>query len=191
MGATPGWPAASRALSSRWPAQWADRLHNQELPRPALNEGECHIDSGRLFVAIFDLRFGQRGTAIQTPVHRLETLQMAAIDDLGQSPDDVGLERKIHRQVRLDQPQIPPCAQNQLLRLDLLTRVFTTVLPNSPAVTLWPGLPTFFSTFSPIVARAVPTRHVGRAEPGKRFRFDNDVLRILLIACPTWSSPLA
>ena len=63
-------------------------------------------------------------------MHRLETpVQMAAIDDLGQCADDVGLELKIHRQVRVGPiPEYPHAHKVSFLRLDLLTRVFTTVL---------------------------------------------------------------
>ena len=78
-------------------------------------------------------------------MHRLETpVQVAAIDDLGQSPDDVGLELKIHRQVRVGPiPEYPHAHKVRFLRLDLLTRVFTTVLPELSRCDFVAGLTDF------------------------------------------------
>ena len=132
--------------------------------RIAINEGERHINRGGLLVAVFDLSLSQRRTAVQTPMHGLETaVQVPTIDDFRKRADNVRLKGKVHRQIR-----VGPIAQYThshkigFLRLYLLARVITAVLPKLSGGDFMTGLTDLlFDIELDGQPMAVPAGHVG------------------------------
>ena len=90
-----------------------------------LGKGKAHVHGGIGAVGVFHLGLGQRGTAVEAPVHGLEAPEHeAGTHDGGQRPDLLGLAGRAHRQVG-----VVPVAQHAqahevgLLLLDLLAGV--------------------------------------------------------------------
>jgi len=149
---------------------------------PALGIGERKgdVDGRRLLVLVFDLGLGQRRAAIEAPVHRLQALEEeAALVDLAESADLVGLVAEGHRQVG-----VVPLAQHAeadeilLLALDLLggkgaAQRARLVGRQVLAVQL-------LDLVLDRQAVAVPARHIGRVEAGQRLRAHDDVLEDLV-----------
>ena len=126
---------------------------------------KLHVDGKRLLVFVFNFCFGQRGAAIQAPVHRLEAAHdVAAIDDLGEATQLFGLEGRLHRQVRL----VPIGEHTKTLEVftllgDLLVGVFAALLAEGLGVELVADLAEFlFDLQFNRQAVAVPTRHERR-----------------------------
>ena len=59
--------------------------------------GKADIDGFGGFVFVFDFGFGERGAAVQAPVHRLvATHHVAARDDFTQGADDARFRLRLH-----------------------------------------------------------------------------------------------
>ena len=142
-----------------------------------------HIDRRRGLVLILDLRFGQRRTAVETPVHGLEAAaDMAARVDLRQRPQHVRLVAEVHRLVRI----FPLAEHTQpleigALQIDLPGGVFAAQDAELRRVDFLPDLAVFlFDRDLDRQAVAIPTGHVGRTEAGQQLRADDDVLEDLV-----------
>ncbi|MEF8735105.1 MAG: hypothetical protein V5B35_00330 [Candidatus Accumulibacter necessarius] len=101
---------------------------------------ESDIDRRRGLVFVFDLGFGQRRAAVETPVDRLEALvEVALLEDGTERTDFVGLGLEVHRQVG-----IVPGAENAeadevlLLALDLFAGEGAAQLAHRSAGTCLP-----------------------------------------------------
>jgi hypothetical protein len=129
---------------------------------------EGDVDRRRSLVFVLDLGFGQRRTAVETPVDRLEALvEVALVENAAERADLVGLGLEVHRQVGL-----VPGAENAeadevlLLALDLFAGEGAAQFAHAVgrdvlAVQL-------FDLVLDRQAVAVPARHVGRVEAGQR-----------------------
>ena len=141
---------------------------------------EADVDGGGDFVLVFHFGFSQCGLAIQAPVHRLAPLvQIAALMDLAERADDVGLGLEIHGQVgSIPIAQHAEADEIFLLALDLLFRVLAAQFAelrcgNELAVFL-------LHLQLDGQAVAVPAGHVRRVETGERLALDDDVLQHLV-----------
>ena len=143
--------------------------------------GDVH--GWRYLVGIFDLRLGQRRTAIETPVDRLEAAGDVAIRvDLRQRAQHVGFEFGIHRAVG-----IVPVAEHaealeiRTLQVDLPGGVLAALLAEFHRIQLMSDLAEllFDGDFDrqPV---AVPAGYVGRTESAQQLRLDDDVLEHLV-----------
>ena len=141
---------------------------------------EGDVDGRRGLVLVLDLGLGQRRTAVQTPVDRLQPLiEVALLQNPAQRTDFIGLGLEIHGQVG-----VVPLAQHAeadeilLLALDLLggisTRQFAHLVGGNVLAVL------LLDLVLDRQAVAVPARHVGRIEAGERLRADDDVLQHLV-----------
>ena len=105
-------------------------------------------------------------------MHWLETpVQVPAINNLGQRPNDVGLKPKIHREVGMI-----PISENahadkiRLLGSHLLAGVFTAMSPELPCGHFVARLTDLlFDIQFNGQAVAIPARHEGRVKARQRF----------------------
>jgi hypothetical protein len=141
---------------------------------------ESDVDCRRSLVFVLDLGFGQRRTAVETPVDRFEPLvEVALLEDGAERPDFVGLGLEVHCQVGL-----VPGAENAqpdevlLLALDLFAGEGAAQLAH--AVSRDVLAVQFFDLMLDRQAVAVPARNVGRIESGQRSGADDDVLEDLV-----------
>lgn len=121
---------------------------SSDRSRVARRIGDIH--GRRHLVGVFDLGLGQRRTAIEAPVHRLDAAgQVAVIDHLGQRADFVGFEAEIQRLVWVvpiaDHAQALEIAP---LQIDLLGGVFAALLPKFGRIELDADLAVFFRSRS-------------------------------------------
>ena len=141
------------------------------------------IDFRRHLVGVFDLGLGQRRTAVEAPVHRLDAArEVPALDDLRQRTQHVGFEAEVHAAVGL-----VPLAQHaqalEVLRLsfDLFGGVFAALGAEGGGVELGADLAVLlFDHQFDRQAVAVPARHVGRVEARKQLRLHHQVLEDLV-----------
>ena len=150
------------------------------LLRVVFMHRESDIDRRRGLVLVLDLGLGQRRTAIQTPVHRLQALvEIALLEDLADRADLVRFGLEAHRQVG-----VVPFAKDAeadeilLLALDLFrgesaAQFAHLVGRNVLAVQL-------LDLVLDRQAVAIPARHVRRIEACQRARADDDVLEDLV-----------
>ncbi len=143
-------------------------------------EREGDVDGRRFLVGILDLGLGQRRTAVEAPVHRLQALeQVAAPVHLAERADLVGLGAVFHGLVGM----IPVTEHAEadeilLLPLDLLLRVGAAERARLVGrQVLAVGL---FDLVLDGQAVAVPARDVGRIEAGQGLGADDDVLEDLV-----------
>ncbi len=145
-----------------------------------LREREADIDRQVGLVLVLDLGLGQRRTAVEAPVDRLQAAEdVALLQDLAQRPDLVGLVAEVHRQVG-----VVPVAQHaqpfEVLALagDLLGRVGARL-----------GLDLLHRQALAVLlldldldrhAVAVPARHVDGVEPAQAAGLDDHVLQDLV-----------
>src|SRR4029079_18849405 len=91
---------------------------------------EAHIDSCVSASRVLHSRLGERRAAVETPMHRLQTLvDMAVTPDLREHTQLVSLVEGLHRHVRMT-PATNAAEPQELdaLSLDLRHRVFATGL---------------------------------------------------------------
>ena len=142
-----------------------------------------HVHRRRDLVAVFDLRLGQRRTAVEAPVHRLGAAHHVAVgDDARQGAQHVGLVGEIHRAVR-----IFPVAQHAqaleagALGVDLFGGVFAALLAERARVELLARLAVLLLHRDlDRQAMAIPARHVGRAMAGQQLGAHHHVLEDLV-----------
>ncbi len=137
---------------------------------------EGDVDGIGFLVLIFDLRLGQRRTAVEAPVHRLQALEdEAAFHQFGQGADFSRLIGKVHGLVR-----VVPVSQDAeadevgLLPFDLFGRVGAATLAGQIGrlVLAEGGLDLVLDRQTV----AIPTRHIGRVETSQGARADDHVL---------------
>ena len=148
-----------------------------------IHHTERHINGRGYLVVVFHFRFRQGRSAVQTPVHRLETLlQMTVVDDLAQGADDVRLEGVIHGQVGI----VPVAEHAQTLKIGLLSGhllagVFPTLLAKGAGIHLVAGLADLlFHHQLDGQTMAVPARHVGGIKAGQGTGLDDHILEDLV-----------
>ena len=134
-------------------------------------------------VRVFDLCLGQRRAAIEAPVHRLDAAaEVAALDDLRQRAQHVGLVAEIHGAIRA----VPVADHAEPLEVaaldvDLLGGVFAALRAECRGVELVADLAVLLlDRVLDRQAVAVPARHVGRVEAGQQLRLDHHVLEDLV-----------
>ncbi len=136
---------------------------------------EGDVDGIGFLVLIFDFRLGQRRTAVEAPVHRLQALEdEATFDQLGQGADFPGFVGEVHGLVR-----VVPVAQDAetdevgFLPFDLFGRVGTAALAGQIGrlVLAEGGLDLVLDRQTV----AIPARHIRRVEAGQGARADDHV----------------
>ncbi|CCJ96703.1 alpha-L-glutamate ligases, RimK family [Cronobacter malonaticus 507] len=142
-----------------------------------------HVNRRRRFVVILHFRLGQRGAAVDAPVHRLGAfVQVAVADDFTERADDVGFGFEIHGQVR-----VRPVAEHAqtdkvfTLAVNLGRRVFTAFgaeFGRGEFLTRLAKLLLHFQFDRQTVA--VPARHVRRVITGKPFGLHDNVFQNLV-----------
>jgi hypothetical protein len=145
-----------------------------------LGSEEGHVHRRRSLVRVLDLELGQRGAAVETPVHRLQAaIDEAALDQPLERADLAGLVAEVHGPVRM----LPVAEHAQALEVghllgDLLGGVGAA-----------PGLHLVAAQLAPVglldlvldrQAVAVPARHVHGIEAGQLARLDDHVLEHLV-----------
>jgi hypothetical protein len=153
------------------------------LERLGLDDRETHVDRDRLLVRVFDLGLGERGAAVDAPVHRLEPLlHMAVGDDAPERADDLGLEGEVHRQIGV----LPVAEDAETLEVGALAvDLLGGIVPAGDAKL---GRADLVARFALLLldlqldrqAVTVPARHIGRIEAVERARLDDDVLEHLV-----------
>ncbi|MNO90977.1 hypothetical protein D3C76_825110 [compost metagenome] len=143
-------------------------------------DGEADVDGRGFLVGVLDFRLGQRRTAVEAPVHRLQALEHEALlDHFGQRADLAGLVGEGHGLVR-----VVPLAEHAqadevgLLPFDLLGGVFAAQFAGlvRRQVLAVGGLDLVLDR----QAVAVPARHVGGVVAGQGLGTDDDVLEDLV-----------
>ncbi len=149
-----------------------------------LGAQEGHVQRLRLLVGVLDLELGQRRAAVEAPVHGLETpVHVAAVHDLLERPDLVGLVAEVHRQVG-----VGPVAQHAqaleigALAVDLLGGVGAGLGLHVIAAEVAPE--GFFDLVLDGQAVTVPTGDVAGVEAGQLARLDDHVLEHLVDGVP-------
>ncbi len=149
----------------------------------AVHDAERNVHRGRGPLLVLDFRFGQRGAAVQAPVHRLRTpVQVSVVDHLAECANLLRLVARIHRQVRVlpvaedtEAPEIPA------LGLDLCGGEGAAGSPERRGVELVPRLAVLLLDRElDRQAMAVPARHVRGIEAIECTRLDDDVLQDLV-----------
>ena len=150
--------------------------------RVADREGD--INRGRLLVGVFNLRFGERRSAIEAPVHRLQPLEnIATLHHFGQRAEFVRLVGEIHREIG-----IVPVAEHteadeiSLLDVHLLRRVSAAKRAHLGGRQMLAVSHLHLVLDGQTVA--IPTRHIRRVEPGQRFGADDDVFQDFIERVP-------
>ncbi len=159
--------------------------HHAETAREIqpVDDLEPHENARRGDVLVLDLRFGQRRTAIQAPVHRLEALvHVAVLDDGGEGAQLLRLEPGIHGEIR-----VFPIAEHAealevlALRVDLLLGIRSAGGAERLGVDLLPHAPVgFLHLHLDGEAVAIPTGNVRRVVSVEGARLDDDVLQNLV-----------
>ena len=105
--------------------QFIERERARQFSALIVGEGKPHVDRKIDAVHVFDLGLGERGAAIEAPVHRLQAaIDIAPLEDLAERPDLVRFALERHRGVG-----VVPVAQDAqalevlFLSLDLLSRI--------------------------------------------------------------------
>ena len=153
----------------------------QEIGR--IEHLKADVDGRGALVLILDLGFGQRRTAVGAPVDRLGAFgQMAACGDLAQCPDDVGLEREVHRQVRaLPVTEHAETDEVGALGVDLFGCVGTAGGAECRRLDLDAGLADLLLDLQfDRQPMAVPAGDIGRVVAAQRLALDDDVLEHLV-----------
>src|SRR5690606_21440402 len=116
-------------------------------------------------------------------MYRLEALgQVTVGDDLAKRANNVRLEGKIHRQVRI----VPVAKYTQanevfLLPGDLAGGILATFIAEGARIHFLPDLADFLlDLVLDRQAMAIPTRHVRRIEAAQGARLDDHVLEVLV-----------
>ena len=116
-------------------------------------------------------------------MHRLvATHDVAVGDDAPEGADDVGLDGKIHREIR-PAPVADHAKADEVLALplDLRARVFAAGLAEFRGLDLNPRLADFFlDRMLDGQAVTIPARHIGRIVTAESPGFDDDVLENLV-----------
>ena len=87
--------------------------------------GKADVNGIGGFVFVFDFRFGKRGAAVQTPVHRLVTAHhMAAGNDVAQGADDARFGLRLHGEIGM-RPVAKDAKADEIgfLQFDLARRI--------------------------------------------------------------------
>ena len=144
---------------------------------------EAHVDRRRSALLVLDLRLGERGAAVEAPVHGLVALvEMAVTDDLGECTQLLRLVARREREVRV-RPVAHDAEPDEVLALHvhLLVRVLAAGMAErlrvEPLRVAAQRLLDLVLDRQPV---AVPARHVGRIESVERARLDDDVLQHLV-----------
>ena len=158
-------------------------LEAEKLREPLVLIGahaEGNVDGLRGLVLILDFGFSERRAAIQAPVDRLQALiEIALFENFAEGADFVGFGLEGQRQVGI----IPFAEDTQadevlFLALDLLVgkgaAEFAHLVGGNVLAVQFLDLMLDRQTV------AVPAGHVGRVEPGQRFRTDDDVFQNLV-----------
>ena len=159
------------------------RLEAEKLREPLVLIGahaEGNVDGLRGLVLILDFGFSERRAAIQAPVDRLQALvEVALFENFAEGADFVGFGLEGQRQVG-----IVPFAEDAqadeilFLALDLLVgkgaAEFAHLVGGDVLAVQ------FLDLMLDRQSVAVPAGHVGRVEPGQRFRTDDDVFQNLV-----------
>ena len=141
---------------------------------------EGDVDGIGLFVLVLDFGLSQRGTAVETPVDRFQTLEYETLfDHLGQRADFARFVGKVHGFVRVvPVAQYTEAHEVGLLPFDLLTCIGTAALAGQVGrLILAKG------GFHLVLNRqtvTVPARHIGSVETGQGLGTGDDVLENLV-----------
>ncbi len=157
-------------------------------PKPArgivrIGDLEAHVDGRRVALLVLDLGLGERGAAIEAPVHGLEAAhQVSAADDRGECAQLLGLVTRGHREVRiLPVAHHAEALEIRHLDLHLARRVLAAGLAERVGIEFLADAPVLLlDLLLDRQAVAVPARHVGRVEAIERARLDDDVLQHLV-----------
>ena len=146
-------------------------------------ERELDVDRRRRVILVLDFRFGQRGLAVDAPVHRLLALvDQPLLDELAEGARDRRLVLEVHRQVR----RVPGGEDAEALELlghraDETFRVGAAgaaEVGDRHLALLRPELAVDLQLDRQPVA--VVADDVGRVEAGHRARFDHQLLQNLV-----------
>jgi len=141
---------------------------------------EGNVDGRGFLVLVFNFSFGQGRTAIEAPVHRLETLEHeTALDDFGQGTDFAGFVFEVHGFVRVGKvTQHTQTDELGLLALDLLGGVGTAQLAGLVRRQVFT-----VSHFNLVLDRqtvAIPARHIRRVKTRQGLGADDHVFQDLV-----------
>ena len=142
--------------------------------------GKADVNGIGGFVFVFDFRFGKRGAAVQTPVHRLVTVHhMAAGNDVAQGADDARFGLRLHGEIGM-RPVAKDAEADEIgfLHLDLARRI-------SAAGGAEFGGADFGARFADLLlhfllnrqAVAVPAGNVGAVETEQMAGFGDDIFQ--------------
>ena len=141
---------------------------------------EGDVDRGRRFVFVFHFGFGQRGTAIDAPMHGLRALvQVTAFQNAAEGANDVGLDFEIHREVRV-RPIAQHAETNEILLLAFDLRLCVVAAQRTELRRRDLLAMLLFHLVFDRQAVTIPARHIRRIEPGQGFTLDDNVFEHLV-----------